>query len=78
VDVFLDKLGRQITISSPKDLQRAEEPPPPPSPNELDQFERAMMESSSPDVVHGERRPSPVVGGGSVNGLFESEESEEE
>jgi hypothetical protein len=74
-DVFLQKLGRQIAISSPKGVKGAEESP---SRDELDQFERVMMESSSPEMVDGGRRPTRMMGSGGADGLFGSDESEEE
>jgi hypothetical protein len=79
--VFLKKLGRQMVgggatgwmAPSPRGAEES------PNQDELDEFERAMMESPSPTTtVECGGRPGQGMGNGKGDGLFESSESEEE
>jgi hypothetical protein len=75
-EVFLNKLGRQIGgFTSPRGVKGAEESP---NQDELEAFERALMESPNPRTLEGGPPPSRAMGSGRGGGLFESSESEEE
>lgn len=74
-DVFLNTLGQQIAVSSPRGVKGSEESP---NRDELDEFEKVMMESSSPELADDGRRPSQMTASGTGGGYFGSEESEEE
>ena len=84
--VFLEKLGQQLvrgdetvwTLMSPKNVSRRNTGAESPDPDELHEFERAMMESPSPVLMKDKRAPAPAIHNGGGNGLAESSESEEE
>jgi hypothetical protein len=74
-ELFLSGLGRQIGgFMSPRGVKGAEESP---NQDELEEFERALMESPSPRTLEGGAAPSHAMGSGRGGGLFESSESEE-
>ena len=85
-EVFLDTLSRQMagavadggtvrTVLSPRGGTGADASP---DQDELDEFERVMMESPSPKKTEGGRVVGQAVGSGRGDGLFDSSESEEE
>jgi hypothetical protein len=86
VGAFLEKLERQLvrgdetvwTLTSPKDVSRRATGAESPDPDELQEFERVMMESPSLITMKDKRAPALAIHNSGANGLAESSESEEE
>lgn len=85
-EMFLNQLGRHIvgsgekegtarTLVSPRGAYDIEETL---DPDELDEFERAMMQSESSPGLESGKPPDNALGSVGRDGLFESSESEEE